>query len=468
MMIRLLFLFSLILGLFTSSAISQPSDLMQSAQRLLENEELKAYRGWIKYLIFDVEVVAKRTGITDDQVLEKQQRLESWVQRIQDDPNVIDSLRGVQEWAYESPADGSGQPFMITIPQDYDRHHAMPVSLYMHGYSGNHSEYYTGSDTLRGMFELSVLGRGRGGSYLGLSEADVIDVLDYVERHWNIDPDRVHILGGSMGGHGTFRMASRFPHRFASARPSCGYASGKPFGNLITLPIYATHSDDDFSVPILHAKGPLERLQELGGQVICDWTTGYGHAVWDYTQGNARADQWFRQQVRPSSKSIRHLNFTAFDGVAKRSWWAEIEEWGNEPKPAQFVLKAGHNNTLYAQLTNIRQLKLSIAESPFIATQPLRISVNGAPLIEKDNPLPDVLYLSRENGVWQLKDHTDKSEIRRHTPGGPNLLYNGDPLLIVYGTRGSQEENHSHADGCPSGLSKQQCPLAKTCLRYGQ
>jgi hypothetical protein len=442
-MIRKITLVLLVFGMVAFMACSHTNTPADSARVILENEELEVYHGWIKYLVFDVEVAAKRPGVDEAGAIEKQQRLETWIRKIQDDPDIIRSLRGVQEWAYESPVDGSGQPFMINIPQDYNSENAMPLSLYMHGYSGNHSEHFVGNDQLIGMFEVSVLGRSRGGGYVGLSGADVIHVLDYIESNWNIDADHIHLLGGSMGGQGTFRMGIQYPHRFASARPTCGFASHLAYGNLVTLPVYATHSDDDYVVPIALAGGPMERLQELGGQAIFDQTTGFGHAVWSYTEGNNRSDIWFRQQTRPDSRDVKHLNFTAFDGTAMRSWWAEIEAWGSKPKPASFVLTADDNNTLYAKLTNIQQLKLRLDESPFDLEQTLFVSVNDEPVITMESPLPNVIYISRHGDGWQLVDDIEKPSVRRHTPGGPNLLYNGDPLLIVYGTMGSQEEKEA-------------------------
>ncbi|MDQ8202938.1 hypothetical protein [Pelagicoccus sp. SDUM812003] len=440
-MIRYLICFSLSLVVSVSSVSGQQASLVESAEALLEQEDLGPYRGWLKYLIFDATVVAERKGVDAAQAEAKRERLESWIQTLKTNPNVIDDLRGVQEWAYESEVDGSGQPFMINIPQDYDPSIATPLSLYMHGLAGNHSEHYSGSDQLEGIIEVSVLGRSRGGGYVALSEADVMSVLNYVQTFWNVDPDQIHILGGSMGGSGTLRLGSRYPHLFASARPTCAFAGDKPYGNLLTLPIYAIHSDDDFVVPILQSRGPLERLREQGGEVIFDETTGYGHASWDYAEGGARAAKWFREQTRPDSRSVTHLDYTAFDGVATRSWWAEIAKWGKEPKPATFVLKAGDDNRLYATLNNVSRLKLRIGESPFDATRRLAVSVNGAVPIELEAPLPRTVYLTADEGSWKLDTTVPETEVRDHTPGGPNLLYNGEPLLIVYGTQGSEKEN---------------------------
>ena len=406
----------------------------------LARPDLAAYRGWLKYLRFLARSAAERNGPTSPQASEAGARLAGWLQRIEADPRLIDSLRGVQEWAYESAADGSGQPFKMALPTDYDPAHPAPLSVYMHGYSGNHLDHSAGMASHPGSMDLAVLGRARGGGYRALSEADVLDVIAYVQAHWAIDPDRIHLNGGSMGGGATYRLGSRFPHRWASGRPACGFLSHLPAGNLITFPIYATHSADDYVVSILHERGPLARLRELGGRVIFDETNGYGHAVWDYKEGNERGEAWEKLQVRPASQSVRHIDYTAIEGTAVRGWWGEIIEWGPAIKPARFVLTAADGNTIFAELTNIARLRLRLAEAPIDATRPLHVSVNGSLPIELPAPLPAAATLARGDKGWGFETAAPTLPWRLHTPGSAALLYSGEPLLIVYGTRGSDAE----------------------------
>lgn len=430
---------ALCLAIMMSGVTLQGAETSASADEILQREDLAAYHGWIKYLQFEAEHAAERFPNRPETENEKVQRLKEWTERILANPNVLQELRGTHEWAYESPADGSGQPFKFNIPTDYDPAVSFPVSLYMHGYSGNHLEHATGMEDHPAFFDVSVLGRARGGRYVGLSEVDVLHVLDYLEAHWNIDLDRVHLNGGSMGGGGTFLLGSRYPHRFASGRTVCGYASDKPIGNLLTFPIYATHSDDDYTVPVVHSRGPLARLREIGGQVIFDETTGYGHAVWDYAEGNARGDAWYRNQIRPDSRTVRRIDFTALDGTAARGWWAEVAEWGPRPRPARFILVAGADNVLHAELTNIRRLNLRLAESPMDRTLDLQVSVNGAIPIRLPAPLPDSVVLAADGDGWAFEPRPPELPFVLHTPGGANQLFDGSPLLIVYGTGGSPE-----------------------------
>ncbi len=420
------------------SPVASPalSETSTAATGLLARPELAAYRGWIKFLRLEAETAVARSGADSEIAREKIARLHDWATRIAADPALLGKLRGVQEWAYESPVDGTGQPFKIMVPTDYDPAQPTPLWMAMHGYTGDHLNHSAGMQAHPGFFEVAVLGRARGGWYVGLSQADVLHVLDYVEAHWRIDPDRIHLGGGSMGGGATFKLGARFPHRFASGQITCGYVNQEPLANLRTFPIYALHSDDDPVVPILESRGPLAELRRLGGEVIYDETTGYGHAVWDYAAGNERASAWAAKQVRPDSHTVRHLDFTANDGAAVRCWWAEIVEWGAQPRPARFVATAGANNTLFVELDNVARLRLRTPESPFDPTKALKVVVDGAVPYEVAAPLPDLITVEAHGFA-----EPEPAPARLHTPGGPMQVYDGSPLLIVYGTGGNEATN---------------------------
>ena len=54
---------------------------------------------------------------------------------------------------------------------------------------------------------------------------DTIEVLQCVERLFNIDPNRIYLTGHSMGGHGTWQIGATLPDRFAAIGPSAGWVS---------------------------------------------------------------------------------------------------------------------------------------------------------------------------------------------------------------------------------------------------
>ena len=58
--------------------------------------------------------------------------------------------------------------------------------------------------------------------YRGSAERDVMDVIAEVRRDYAIDPDRIYLMGHSMGGYGTWSVAMAHPDVFAAIGPISG------------------------------------------------------------------------------------------------------------------------------------------------------------------------------------------------------------------------------------------------------
>ncbi|MBN1895248.1 hypothetical protein JW906_12170 [bacterium] len=433
--------------------------LFENAHALISDRSFLDYKGWIQYLRFLASWYREREGRDSDRFLQSALRLDRWTRTVRENPKALDSLSGVHEWAYSSRADDTGQPFKIAIPTRYDRRKSYPLVVVMHGYGGNHMGYSGGVISNPDYFELHVLGRARGGGYSSLSEADVLDAVDYVCGHWSIDTRKIHLTGGSMGGGGTFKLSSRYPDRWASGRPVCGYGSDQPVLNALHVPLYSTHSQDDPTVPVLASRAPLRRLLEAGGRVVLDETNGLQHAAWNYADGNRRGQEWFISQVRPDFRNVRRIDYTAVDRKASRAYWLEIAEWGSQPGSARFRAELGDGNELYLVLENIQTLKINLPASPIDAGKTLRVCVNGGLLIDTPAPLPENLFVNWEKGIWSVKNEmTHPAEFALRTPGGVFNLYAGEPLLIVYGTSGSDSSNRAMARAA-AAASKSMNPM---------
>lgn len=413
----------------SSAAPAEPApvskdDGLSTARELLARTDLAAYHGWIKYLLARADAAVDGNERT---------RLGDWGRRILQEPASLEKLRGVHEWAYESKVDGSGQPFVINVPTDYTPNRRVPLFVHLHGYGADHLDEKMVDQN--GPFELAVLGRSRGSGFRALGEADVVEAIDYVQRHWAIDPARIHLVGSSMGAHGAAALAARFPDRFASVWTFSGWLSDLPLENLLTVPVYALHGARDPIVPAIADRGPLDNLLAAGGDATYVELADGGHDLGEYGEAIAAGEAWCSRKVSPSPTSVRHIDFTALDGNAARAWWAEISEWGAVAAPARFELTA-EANALVARLDNVASLRIRISESPFSLDRPLRVSVGSQTLL-RAAPLPASLLVRRTQGGWELSDDSAAAApFRLHTPGGANQLYAGSPLLIVYGTRG--------------------------------
>ena len=51
--------------------------------------------------------------------------------------------------------------------------------------------------------------------YKSAGEMDVLDAVDHVLARYNVDPDRIALMGFSMGGAGVWHLGAHYPDRWA-------------------------------------------------------------------------------------------------------------------------------------------------------------------------------------------------------------------------------------------------------------
>jgi len=132
---------------------------------------------------------------------------------------------------------GRLQPYALYVPRRRPRSGRYGLTLLMHSLSANYNQF-TGSGNQRlfgerapGSLVATPESRGPDGSYRDAAEADVFEVWADVAARYRLDPSLAAVAGYSMGGFGTFRLASRYPDLFAKAQPTVGAAGGIPAGS---------------------------------------------------------------------------------------------------------------------------------------------------------------------------------------------------------------------------------------------
>jgi acetyl esterase/lipase len=117
------------------------------------------------------------------------------------------------------------QPYALYVPSTYRRGHPMKLTFALHGSGGfyyqmlNRTYIAHALGEARDSIVLAPGGRGPGNFYVQDGEQDVFDAWNDVARHYTLDPTRTAMFGQSMGGYGTYRIASLYPQLFARAAP---------------------------------------------------------------------------------------------------------------------------------------------------------------------------------------------------------------------------------------------------------
>jgi len=101
--------------------------------------------------------------------------------------------------------------------------------------------------------------------------------LSKLQKEFSIDPDRLYVIGLSMGGHGLWSLVSRHPDMFAAAIPICSAGDTSQAPKLIHLPIWCFHGDADPLVPVENARQMMAALKKAGGHPKYTEYPGVGH-----------------------------------------------------------------------------------------------------------------------------------------------------------------------------------------------
>ncbi len=128
---------------------------------------------------------------------------------------------------------GQLQPYSLYIPTKTAPSTGYGLSLLLHSLNANHNQYAGTSNQIllgergQGHLVATPLGRGADGWYLDHAESDVFEMWSDIARHYRLNAAMSTLSGYSMGGYGTFRLATRYPDLFGAAHAS---AAGPTFG----------------------------------------------------------------------------------------------------------------------------------------------------------------------------------------------------------------------------------------------
>lgn len=340
--------------------------------------------------------------------------------------------------AYFSPADGSGQPFVVTLPKNFSPKKTYPLIVSLHGSSGRPM-----ARSAKTQFDTHILVQpwGRGdNTYRGLGEDDVLRVLADMRQWYRIDPARIYLTGGSMGGYGTWILGSKYPDFFAAAAPVYGGPDDAPLANLRNVPVFNQHGQTDMVVPINGSRFAVSAMQKMGYVVLHKEFPGIGHqSIPEFAAKN----DWllnFRRVAHPKAVTL-----TCETRAYGKAYWVNIRRFEDDHRRAHVqarVEQSEKTQALTLLLDNVAVLECAVAGMPVNPKGELRVLINGE-YREVAAPLPERLVILRQDGKWTIADHwtAPTSAIRPYYPGAAANIYGGEPLLIVYGTQGPKERN---------------------------
>lgn len=198
-----------------------------------------------------------------------------------------------------------GCQFLLYLPRNYGQEEKRwPLLLFLHG-AGERG------DDLK-LVEIhgppKLIAQGRDYPFIIVSpqcpvgvwwSLDVLNaLLDEIVASYAVDEDRVYVTGLSMGGFGTWSLASERPERFAAIAPVCGGGNPLQTDRLKDVPAWVFHGAKDSVVPPKRSQEMVEALKKAGGEVELTLYPEAQHDSWTATYDNPRLYEWLLKHTR--------------------------------------------------------------------------------------------------------------------------------------------------------------------------
>ncbi len=365
---------------------------------------------------------------------------------------------GFVRLGYVDDLDGSVQFCRAYLPANYSDSQRWPLVLSLHGYNPENpplhrwwsiDQRHSEIAERKNIIYIEPHGRGNA-QYIGLGERDVLRCLQEAKVRFAVDDDRVYLTGESMGGHGTWAIASRNPHLFAAVAPVFGgwdfrvstirgpsLPENQPGNalefyiqerrssfvnaeNLLNVPLLVIHGDSDATVSVENSRHATRMLQRWGYNVRYWEMPGWGHE--DLQQRLVLID-WLLEHRRDSAP--RHVRLRSADLSGARAHWfvaRAIQEPERLIRAEAEVVKPG---LVRIDSENLEAFDLALPQSLRGSTSELQVVWNGKSQ-----------RAQLDNGVARIGTAPSKSQGLRKQPGreGPISDIITLPFMVVVGT----------------------------------
>jgi len=380
-----------------------------------------------------------------------------------------------------SRTDESLQPYALLLPKGYDAARTYPLLIQLHGIGpkqlAGRRHLWKGMgipewiDVHTPLIIAHCYGRGNT-FYQGMGEVDVLETIDEIRRLFPVDPDRVFIMGHSMGGAGSFTVGLHHPDRFGSITPI-----DPAMGSRIT-------PQDDAEMPEWMrpqvAINSFARLYPNARNVNVFFKNagaGIGGNSTQYTdgivaQGGFSTTESFpglphhfaptisyavfipQAIVQPIKRHPSEVKFYTNTLRYNRAYWVTIDRLSkhnehslvtatfDDGKPRQPLGRRGAQQppspppaprppSITVSTTNIEALTLRLAGGVVPKGLELSLKVDGQQVFT--GQMPEIVYLSKASGSWRVVEAAPIGRGKRHGVQGPIGDAFNSRFLAVYG-----------------------------------
>jgi poly(3-hydroxybutyrate) depolymerase len=243
--------------------------------------------------------------------------------------------KGEQDRTYTFPGTAESIAYHIYVPMKWDRNTKLPLVVATHGANQPATApfqrpmqnptlaktaeargfivaavtgYHANATGVGGwnvpypMVQVQNAGRGGGGRRGGNgqpptpptaedfqhAEMDVLYVTDLMVREYDVDPNRIYLMGNSSGGSAVWNIGVKYPERWTAISPSAAPLDDTnfPYEKLKTVPVLVVHGDMDTTLVFDASKTMVDHAKAKGID-----------ATWLPVAGGMHTDAWAQPEI---------------------------------------------------------------------------------------------------------------------------------------------------------------------------
>ena len=192
-----------------------------------------------------------------------------------------------------------GYSYVLRFPENFKKNKKYPLVIFLHGGVNSDIRRLNGRIRTVNSFYMPENDQYIIASPIKLgydwSPKKIQDMLEDIKSNLKIDLDRIYLTGLSMGGRGTFIVASELPDIFAAIMPLSPHHtpySYLPLADKVShIPTFLHHSTNDRTSKFSVAKDMFEKLKKINENLVFDIGNS-GHYGWNKIYGNPKNIEW--------------------------------------------------------------------------------------------------------------------------------------------------------------------------------
>ena len=201
---------------------------------------------------------------------------------------------------YTLDAANEVMPYRLYVPSKYVASKSMPLIVALHGLGATEDSFFDAYGKRlpelaeqNGYILVAPLGYRVDGGYgwgvatppsdavarrsSELSEMDVMQVLAEVRKLYTVDPNRIYLMGHSMGAIGTWKVAAKYPDIWAAIGAFSGQGAPATVERMKHIPAFVAHGDNDPTVHVRGSRTMVEAMKALNVDVTYIEVPGGNH-----------------------------------------------------------------------------------------------------------------------------------------------------------------------------------------------